>query len=122
MSQATPVNQYVRTESPQSFLNRVFGLFGVVNGAIDIGVSTQTNPTNYTGNLSGQWVNVTAPGSANTEFSLTHSLGRIPSFYWFIADRSCNLYQLPNTGTAWTSTKVYVKCDTASAVLRVFIL
>ena len=122
MSQVPSVNQIVGTESRQSQLNREFGLFGLVNGGLDIGVSTQTTPANYTGNLNGQWVNTTAPASPNTEFALAHTLLRIPSFYWFISDRACSLYQLPNTGTAWTTTNVYVKCSVASAVLRVFLL
>lgn len=121
MSLVTPVNQVVGTESRQSVLNRVFGLFQSHNGGIDLGVSTQTNPNNYTGNINGQWVNVTAPVTPNTEFALPHTLMHIPSFYWFISDRACILYQLPNTGTAWTTTNVYVKCSVASAVLRVFL-
>ena len=122
MSQITPINQIVRTESMQSMLNRIFGINQAINGGIDIGVSTQTNPNNYTGNLAGQWVNVTAPATPNTEFALPHTLNRVPSFYWVIADRSCNLYQLPTTGTAWSSTNIYIKCSVASAILRVFIL
>jgi hypothetical protein len=101
---------------------RVFNLFGGVNGGLDLGNSTQTNPAQYTGNLNGQWANVTAPGSANTEFAVPHTLGFVPSFYWVIADRACRVYQLPNTGTAWTAANIYLKCDTASAVLRIFML
>jgi hypothetical protein len=122
MGQVTPVNQIVNTESRQSQLNRTFGLAQAINGGLDFGVSTQTSPANYTGNISGQWANVTAPAGANTEFAVPHTLGRIPSFYLFISDRACRLYQLPNTGTVWTLNNVYLKCDTSSAVLRIFLL
>lgn len=121
MSQVTPINQVVRTESHQSILNRIYGLAQAINGALDFGTSTQTNSTSYTGNMSGQWANVTAPVTPNTEFAIPHSLGRIPSFYFWNSDRSCRLCQLPNTGTPWTLNNVYLKCDTASAVLRVFL-
>lgn len=124
MSQSTPVNQIVHTESPQSLLNRVFGLFQQVNGGIDFGTSTQIGSTTgnqYTGNMNGQWRNVTAPVAPNTEFAIPHTLGRIPSFYLYNIDRAGILYQLPPTGTPWTNTNIYVKCNVASAVLRVFI-
>lgn len=120
MSQGTPINQIHGTESQQSALNRIFGLWLLVNGGLDFGVSTQT-PSQYTGNMNGQWANVTAPASPNTQFAVAHTLGRIPSFYFFISDRAANLYQLPTTGTAWTSTNIYLKCSVASAVLRIFI-
>jgi len=122
MSQVTPINQIVRTESHQSILNRVFGLAQAINGGLDFGVSTQTTPAQYSGNISGQWANVTAPVTPNTEFAIPHSLGRVPSFYLWNSDRACRIYQLPNTGTAWTLNSVFLKCDTASAVLRIFLL
>lgn len=132
MGQVVPIEQVGKIQNEREFRQRVFNLYKEFNGYIDLGVSTQTNANlganTYTGNVNGQWVNVTAPGVANTEFAVTHSLvdgqgnPKIPSFYWFISDRSCNLFQLPNTGTAWTKTQVFLKCDTASAILRVFLL
>lgn len=126
MSQQAPSSQFAKLEHDWWTRQRMFNAFQATNGGIDWGESTQVNlsPTqgkNYTGNVNGQWKNVTAPAGANTEFAIPHDLGRIPSFYFYIADRSCNLYQLPNTGTAWTQTNIYVKCDAANAVLRVFI-
>ena len=100
---------------------RAFQQGSVMNGGVDSGVSTQTSLGNYTGNTSGQWLNVTSPGTPDTEFAISHDLGRIPSSYWYISDQAAKLYQLPNTGTAWSTTKVYFKCDTASVALRIFI-
>jgi hypothetical protein len=132
MGQVVPSEQPGQLQNEREFKLRVFNLFSEFNKGIDLGVSTQTNTNpganTYTGNLNGQWINVTAPAGANTEFSVTHSLtngqgqAKIPSFYWFISDRACRVYQLPNTGTAWTTTNVYLKCDTASAVLRIFVI
>jgi hypothetical protein len=132
MGQVVPSEQSSNIQSDHQFKLRVFNLFNEFNKFIDIGVSTQTNANpgqqTYTGNLNGQWFNVTAPGAPNTEFSVTHSLTdskgkpKIPSFYWFISDVACDLFQLPNTGTAWTTTKVYLKCNVGSAHLRIFVI
>jgi len=105
--------------------SRIFRLSQAINGGIDFGASTQTNQdpgTAYSGNMNGQWKNVTAPVSPNTEFAIPHNLNRIPSHYFVIADRAAHVYQFANTGTAWTTNNIYVKCDTASANLRLFIM
>jgi hypothetical protein len=132
MGRVVPSEQLGQAENERQFRLRVFNLFKEFDGFIDIGLSTQTNANpganSYTGNLNGQWINVQAPGAANTEFSMTHSLTdsngnpRVPSFYWYISDVAAKLYQLPTTGTAWTTTTVYLKCDTASANLRIFLI
>jgi hypothetical protein len=131
MGRVVPSEQIGRLQNEREFKLRVFNLFKEFNGFIDIGVSTQTGgagANTYQGNLSGQWVNIQAPAAPNTQFALNHSLTdgqgnpRIPSFYWFISDVACDLYQLPNTGTPWTTTQVFLKCNTASANLRVFLL
>ena len=63
----------------------------------------------------------TTPGSANTEFSISHNLDYIPVMYHYILDRAGQLYQLQTTGTAWTAATnsalgaVYLKCTVASA-------
>jgi hypothetical protein len=132
MGQVVPTEQAGQLQNEREFKLRVFNLCSEFNKGIDLGVSTQTNSNPgsnaYTGNLNGAWANVTAPAGPNTEFAVPHSLTnaqgqpKIPSFYWYIADRAARVYQLPNTGTAWTTTNVYLKCDTASAVLRIFVI
>jgi hypothetical protein len=132
MAQVVPTEQVGNLENERQFKLRIFNLFTEFNKGIDMGVSTQINSNAganmYTGNVNGAWVNVTAPGAPNTQFAVNHSLvdaqgnPKIPSFFFFISDKSCNLYQLPNTGTAWTTTQVFLKCDVASAVLRIFLL
>ena len=122
MSRITPVNQIVGTESNQSLLNRIFGLNTLVNGGLDFGESTQTNPADYTGNMSGIWANVQAPASPNTEFAVPHFLGTVPSAYIYNTDVAAIVYQLPNTGTPWTDMNIYVKCTVANANIRIFIM
>lgn len=89
--------------------------------ASDYGQSTDTDLTTYQGNAYGQWRNVTTPAGANTEFSINHDLGRVPSDYHYILEKNGVVYQLPDTGTPWTTTQIFVKCSVASSKLRIFI-
>jgi len=129
LARVTPSEQ-IAVRDERSFLQRVFNLFKEVNGFLDIGQSDQTATIGsnlYTGNLNGQWANVTSP-AANTEFAVSHSLTdshgnpKVPSFYFYIGNKSANVYQLPNTGTPWTTTQVFLKCDVATVALRIFVL
>jgi|SRR5579864_4835708 len=122
MSRTQFKNLIVGMESPQSGANRDYNYAQALNGGLDFGQSTETDITQATGNMKGQWVNVTAPAVANTEFSIPHSLGYVPSHLPVInKDRACDVYQLPNTGTPWTATHIFVKCSVANAVLRIFV-
>ncbi len=58
---------------------------------------------------------VSDTGNANTEFSVTHHLGRVPNgFIITKSDKACSVY---DSGTAWTSTTIYLKCDAANTAL-----
>lgn len=96
-----------------------------VNGGLDFGSSIQTAQgpgSAYTGNMNGQWINVTAPSTPNTTFSVAHNLNRIPSHYIWTADRAAHLSGLPGTYGTWTATTAYFQSDTASAVYRIFLM
>jgi len=74
-------------------------------------------------NLAGEFQIFTSDGSANTEFSVTHTLGSIPIGRIIIyQDIAGHLYQGPTTGTNWTSTAVSFKSDVASVTFAVFLL
>ncbi|KKL13084.1 hypothetical protein LCGC14_2529300 [marine sediment metagenome] len=54
-------------------------------------------------------------GNVNTEFSITHHLGRVPNgFIITKSDKACNVY---DSGTTWTTSLVYLKCDIANTAL-----
>lgn len=54
-------------------------------------------------------------GNANTEFSITHHLGRTPNgFIITKSDKAANIY---DSGTTWTTTTIYLKCDAANTAL-----
>lgn len=74
-------------------------------------------------NIAGEFQVFTSDGSANTEFSVTHTLGAIPIGRIIIyQDIAGHLYQGPTTGTNWTSTAVSFKSDVASVTFGIFLL
>lgn len=122
MGQITPSHQINGLEHSFWDKQRQFNKTQAINSGIDFGLSTETNITTYTGNMGGQWRNVTTPAGANTEFAIPHDLGRVPSHYHYIMEKDGNIYQLPDTGTAWTTTQIFVKCSASSSKLRIFIM
>ena len=87
----------------------------VVNGNVSYG-----NPTTGADNINGKWVSVTAPAGANTNFTVTHNLGRIPTgVHVMTKDRACDVY----TGSiAATTTQITLRATVGSAVLTLFII
>ena len=64
-------------------------------------------------------VSVADTGSADTEFSVTHHLRHTPSgFIIVLSDKACSCY---DSGTAWTNTTVYLKCNAANAEIKVLV-
>jgi len=54
-------------------------------------------------------------GNANTEFSITHHLSRVPNgFIITKSDKACSVY---DSGTTWTTSLIYLKCDAANVAL-----
>jgi hypothetical protein len=125
VSQINRPPQFVGLEIGFQERTRTFTMSQAVNGGLDFGESTQTalsDGTAYSGNCNGQWVNVQTPSTPNTEFAIPHTLNRIPSYFTHVnTDVAAQVYQLPDTGTTWTATNIYVKCTAASANLRMFV-
>ena len=60
-------------------------------------------------------------GNADTEFAVTHALGRLPvGFVVYYSDAAAGVYD--SGGTAWTTQTIYLKCDAANAHLKVWVL
>jgi hypothetical protein len=58
-------------------------------------------------------------GTANTEFSVSHHLGRVPNGYIITkSDKACNVY---DSGTTWTNSAIYLKCDANNVALSLSI-
>src|ERR1700679_1392834 len=50
-------------------------LASIINGNISFGNGSQSD------NINGIWSSVTTPGTPNTNFTITHNLGRVPVGY-----------------------------------------
>jgi len=71
-------------------------------------------------NISGEFQVVSDTGAADTEFSVSHTLGAIPiGFLVTNIDKGGVVY---DSGTAWTSTTIYLKCSAANAEVTLFLL
>lgn len=61
-----------------------------------------------------------APGAANTEFTITHGLGRIPlTLGGYDTNNGGVIYR---SATAWTKTQVFLKCTVASSAYNLVII
>lgn len=61
-------------------------------------------------------VSVADTGNADTEFAVSHHLTRIPS--GFIVAKSNKSGVVYDSGTAWTTTAIYLKCSAANAAVE----
>lgn len=71
--------------------------------------------------LIGEVVDVTNTGvAADTEFSVVHGLGRVPSeVRLMVKQGQTDAYLSIRPGpTAWTNTRIYLDCSSANANLR----
>lgn len=74
-------------------------------------------------NIHGEFQNFTTSATPDAENTIAHTLGSVPIGYLILGqDKSGSLYQLSATGTAWTSSNIYLKCDVASVNFLVFLL
>jgi hypothetical protein len=89
-------------------------LFKLTNRNISFG--TQVNGIDQ--NIAGQMVEVANTGAANTQFTVTHNLGRVPLYL--------DVKYINGNGVVWssspaTSTQAFYTCSLANAHVRLFI-
>lgn len=90
----------------------------VLSGNVSFGAST--NNVDQDINIDCFKATGTAPGTANTEFSIAHQLGRIPiGFIVASVDQAAIIYK---STTAWTSSHIYLKCNVASVNYLVILI
>lgn len=62
---------------------------------------------------------VVTPAVADTTFSVTHGLGRIPvGFHVMSKNKAVDVYE---SGVAWTNTTISLKASVATATVKLFI-
>jgi hypothetical protein len=88
-----------------------------VNGNIEFG-----NPTSGSANIRGTWVSVTSPGVANTDFTITHNLGRAAVGYMVMTKNAAgNIYTSP-TANPNPTTQLILRASVASLGLTIFVI
>lgn len=96
----------------------------IKDGTINLHDGT-INSNDVAGKINGQYVIVTTPATANTEFAVAHSLkdkngnARIPQGY-LVVRRSANGVVYDGT-TSWTTSNIYLKCSAASVNITLLI-
>jgi len=70
-------------------------------------------------NFDGLYVDYTSNATPDTEDTVSHGLGRVPTGFLVVnLDKAGIVY---DGGTAWTSTNIYLKCNVASVATKIFI-
>lgn len=92
-----------------------------LQGRVDFGASGNLKAGE---NIFGQWVTVSDTGTANTEFTVPHSLqsqsiGIIPGNYFVTHINKGGVVY--DSGTTWTTSNIYLKCSTANTTLTLFL-
>jgi len=92
-------------------------LFQLAQGRITFGTATDGNGGE---NVAGEFQVVADTGTINTEFSVTHTIGVVPTGFLVInINKGGVIY---TSGTSWTSTTIYLKCSTSNTNVSLFLL
>jgi hypothetical protein len=86
----------------------------------NISFGTTTSNTDEEMNMQCWKSTGTSPAGPNTEFAVSHNLGRIPiGFMVASTNKAGHLYK---STTAWTATNIYLKADVASLAYTIVII
>lgn len=95
----------------------------ILNGNVSLGSISQNDPTltESPGNLDNKHVVVNVTIAANTEFTVTHNLNRVPTGFIIVRTTMSGL-SLIDSGTIWTPTQIFLKSNLANpfAILQVY--
>jgi len=73
----------------------------------------------FADNFDAQIISITDTGLADTEFIVAHTLKRIPTGFIIINNNKAGVVY--DSGTAWTATNIYLKCDVASCTIKLLV-
>ncbi len=71
------------------------------------------------GNFDGEWLEITTSGTPDAENAVTHHLNRVPTGY--IVGQRNKAATLYNGTTSWTASIIYLKCNVATSIFRIFV-
>ena len=111
------IRRTIKTAKPESEFDKILEeellsawteLSNLLNGGIK-----------FSDNFNGEIISVTDSGTINTEFTVSHTLKRVPT--GFIVTNINKAGVTYDSGTAWTTTAIYLKCSVANATLKVLV-
>lgn len=73
----------------------------------------------FVDNHNAETVVVADTGAVNTEFTVAHTLKRVP--VGFLVVKRTGTGVVYESGTAWTTTAIYLKCTTANNAISVLV-
>jgi hypothetical protein len=71
-------------------------------------------------NIQAKVIEIPDTGPVNTEFIVTHSMGKIPTVYIYNMDRAGTVYD--SQRSTWTNKILKLKCTAANAVVVLVVL
>lgn len=86
----------------------------VVNGLISFGNGISRD------NIDGEWASVPDTGTADTDFTITHNMLRIP-VGWILMNQT-KAGVLYKGSVPWTTTTITLKCNVANDNILIFIV
>lgn len=95
-------------------------VYKALRGNISYGRQSNTLSTGLaTDNIDGAFGVTSDTGLADTQFVITHNLNRIPiGFHTIKTNKACSMYA---SGTGWTDTQIFLKCNVANVSATFFI-
>lgn len=73
----------------------------------------------FSDNMDVDIVSYTSNATPDTSDTVSHSLGKVPTGFIVVnIDKSAIVY---DAGTSWTSSNIYLKCDTASTAVKIIV-
>lgn len=70
-------------------------------------------------NVDGNFCSITNTGLADTEFAVTHNLNRVPIGFHVVRQNKAGSFY--DSGTAWTKTQIFLKCNVANVAATFFV-
>ena len=100
-----------------SLVNDIKKIIDCLSGRVRFGTGTDGARGE---NIAGEFQVIADTGNINTEFTVTHTVGAVPiGFLMINSDKGGVVY---DSGTAWTSTNIYLKCSAANAAITIFLI
>lgn len=100
-----------KTEFEKSIERELAGYFVQLSDLLNGGVRFDENINNNILTINSS--------NANEEVVVAHTLKRVPvGFNVICIDKAGRVY---DSGTTWTTTNIYLKCDTADCVIKVMV-